>query len=254
MQAEMAAFIQLVDEVYTDFGLSDVSVVVATRPEKRIGSDETWDRAEQALFSALDGAGRPYAVAPGEGAFYGPKIEFHVRDALERDWQLGTLQVDFSMPERFGLEYVGADGKRHTPVMLHRAILGSLERFFGVYLEHTGGAFPPWLAPVQAIVLPVTDRAMEHSFALAKALDAAGVRAEVDERNEKLGKKVAEARVQKIPFMLVVGDREVEQGGASLRQRGGEDLGYLSLDELVQRLREETRVPSNRALPTGGAS
>lgn len=245
MQAEMSAFIDLVDEVYGDFGLTDVSVVVATRPEKRIGSDEIWERAETALMDALRGKGRIFTVAPGEGAFYGPKIEFHVKDGLDRDWQLGTLQVDFSMPMRFGLEYVGADSRRHTPVMLHRAIFGSLERFFGVYLEHTGGAFPPWLAPVQATFLPVTDRAMAHAEALAQQLMKAGVRVEVDRRNEKLGKKVAEARVQKIPFMLVVGDREVEQGGASLKLRGGEDRGYMGPEELVSFLISQVAVPGS---------
>ncbi len=243
MQPEMAAFIDLVDEVYNDFGLNDVSVAVATRPEKRIGTDEQWDRAEKALMDALDEKGRPYTVLPGEGAFYGPKIEFHVMDVLERDWQLGTLQVDFNMPERFGLEYVGADSYRHTPVMLHRAILGSLERFFGVYLEHTGGAFPTWLAPVQAKVLPITDRALEHGEKIADALIAAGVRVDVDRRNEKLGKKIAEARVSKVPYMLVVGDREVEEGGAALRERGGKDLGTLPLAEIVARLAAEAALP-----------
>lgn len=243
MQDEMSAFIDLVDEVYADFGLDEVTVVVATRPEKRMGTEEQWDRAEVALFDALKNKDRPYTVAPGEGAFYGPKIEFHVTDALERDWQLGTLQVDFGTPDRFGLEYVGADSYRHTPVMLHRAILGSLERFFGVYLEHTGGAFPTWMAPVQAAVLPITDRALEHGEKIAEALAQAGIRVEVDRRNEKLGKKIAEARVSKVPYMLVVGDREVEAGGAALRERGGKDLGTLPIDEIVQRLAAEAAIP-----------
>ncbi len=243
MQEEMSAFIDLVDEVYGDFGLTDVSIAVATRPEKRMGTDEQWDRAEKALTDALDAKGRAYEILPGEGAFYGPKIEFHVMDALDRDWQLGTLQVDFNMPEAFGLEYVGADSYRHTPVMLHRAILGSLERFFGVYLEHTGGAFPMWLAPVQAAVLPITDRALEHGEAIADALIARGVRVEVDRRNEKLGKKIAEARVSKVPYMLVVGDREVEEGGAALRERGGKDHGTLPLAEIVERLSKEAALP-----------
>lgn len=243
MAKEMAAFIEMVDEVYGDFGLTDVHLVLATRPEKRMGADELWDRAEAALEEGLKATGREFEIAEGEGAFYGPKIEFHVKDALERDWQLGTLQVDYFMPQNFNLEYVGADSARHTPVMLHRAIFGSLERFFGVYLEHTGGAFPTWLSPVQASILPITDRALEHSEVLLEALTKAGVRADVDRRNEKLGKKIAEARVSKVPFMLVVGDREVESGGAALRERGGKDHGTMTLDAIVERLSAESRVP-----------
>jgi threonyl-tRNA synthetase len=243
---EMSVFIDLVDEVYGDFGLTDVSVIVATRPEKRLGTDEVWDKAEQALMGALDKKGRKYTVAPGDGAFYGPKIELHVKDGLDRDWQLGTLQVDFMMPERFELEFVGHDGARHRPVMLHRAVFGSLERFYGVYLEHTGGAYPTWLAPIQAAILPITDRAMEHADVLAAGLEKAGVRVWIDRRNEKLGKKVAEARLQKFPYQLVVGDREVEQGGAALKARGGEDLGFHSLEALVAKIGGEAKVPGDQ--------
>lgn len=254
MQSEMSTFMELVDEVYGDFGLTDVTVVVATRPEKRLGSDAIWDRAEKALMTALDEKGRKYTVAPGEGAFYGPKIELHVKDGLDRDWQLGTIQVDFALPERFELEYVGADGARHRPVMLHRAIFGSLERFFGVYLEHTGGAYPTWLSPVQAAILPITDRAMAHADVVAAALEKAGVRVWIDRRNEKLGKKIAEGRVQKYPYLLVIGDREVEQGGAALRTRGGEDLGYQSLEALVAKIGSEARLPgSERPVRVTGA-
>jgi threonyl-tRNA synthetase len=246
MESEMSAFIDLVDEVYGDFGLGEVAIRLATRPEKRVGDEAVWDRAEGALAGALKQKGRPFTLAPGEGAFYGPKLEFHVKDALDRSWQLGTLQVDFSMPARFGLEYVGADGKRYTPVMLHRAIFGSLERFYGVYLEHTGGLFPTWLAPVQVVALPVTDRALPHAEKLVERLTQAGVRAEVDRRNEKLGRKIAEAQVQKVPFMLVVGDKEVEKGGASVRLHGGEDLGYLDLDAVIARIGGEAKLPTER--------
>ncbi|MCK6551863.1 threonine--tRNA ligase, partial [Myxococcota bacterium] len=235
MPEEMAAFIDLVEEVYTDFGFKteQVSVKLATRPESRMGEDAVWDVAEEGLATALKQKGLKYEVLPGEGAFYGPKIEFHVKDALDRSWQLGTLQVDFQLPKRFGLEYVGADSGRHAPVMLHRAILGSLERFYGVYLEHTGGAFPTWLAPVQAVILPVTDRAIEHAEKLQSRLFDAGVRVEIDRRNEKIGKKIAEAQTQKVPYSLVVGDREVEQGGASIRLYGSKDTSYVGADELV---------------------
>lgn len=245
---ESASFIDLVDEVYGDFGFTPdkIDVKVATRPEKRMGSEELWDRAEAALADALRAKNRKFDFSPGEGAFYGPKIEFHVKDALDRSWQLGTLQVDFNLPERFQLEYVGADGARHRPVMLHRAILGSLERFFGVYLEHTGGAYPTWLAPVQAILLPVTDRAHEHSEKIQKALFEAGVRVEIDSSNEKLGKKIRESEKMKIPFMLVVGDREVEQGGASVRCYGGEDKGYVALDQLVPMIVQSAELPGAR--------
>jgi threonyl-tRNA synthetase len=244
----MASFIDLVEEVYTDFGFKteQVSVKLATRPENRMGEDSVWDVAEEGLATALKQKGLTYEVLPGEGAFYGPKIEFHVKDALERSWQLGTLQVDFQLPKRFGLEYVGADSARHAPVMLHRAILGSLERFYGVYLEHTGGAFPTWLAPVQAVILPVTDRAMEHAEKLQSRLFDAGVRVEIDRRNEKIGKKIAESQTQKIPYSLVVGDREVEQGGASVRLYGSKDTSYVSADELVTMIGTDAEIPGTR--------
>jgi threonyl-tRNA synthetase len=248
LATESTAFIDLVDEVYGDFGFTPdkIAVKVATRPDKRMGADDVWDRAEAALANALRDKGRAFDFSPGEGAFYGPKIEFHVKDALDRSWQLGTLQVDFNLPERFELEYVGADGARHRPVMLHRAILGSLERFFGVYLEHTAGAYPTWLAPVQAILLPVTDRAHPHSEKIAAALFERGVRVEIDRSNEKLGKKIRESEKMKIPYLLVVGDREVEQGGASVRMHGGEDKGYVSLEQLVPMIVQSAELPGAR--------
>ncbi|MCC7384762.1 MAG: threonine--tRNA ligase [Deltaproteobacteria bacterium] len=245
MAEEMAAFVDLVDEVYTDFGFSDVKVRLATRPEKRMGAEELWDRAERDLAEVLKAKDRPYDLAPGEGAFYGPKLEFHIKDAIGRSWQLGTLQVDFNLPQRFQLEYVGADSRRHPPVMLHRAILGSLERFFGVYLEHTGGAFPTWLAPVQAVLLPVTDRALELSRVIAARLEAAGVRVDIDERNEKLGFKIREAQLQKVPYMLVVGDREVERQGASVRLLGGKDLGFQEIVQVVALITEDAKMPGH---------
>jgi len=246
MYGEMKAFLALVEDVYRDFGLSSPKIRLATRPEKRMGSDEVWDKAEGDLASVLKEAGREYTVAPGEGAFYGPKWEFHVEDALGRSWQLGTLQVDFSMPKQFGLEYVGHDGARHTPVMLHRAVLGSLERFYAVYLEHTGGAFPPWLAPIQARVLPVTDRAQPHAEKIAELLAERGLRAEVDRKNEKLGFKMREAQMQKIPYVLVVGDKEVEQNAASVRLHGGQDLGAKPIDEVLSMIADQARMPGRR--------
>lgn len=243
MPSEMAAFVDLIDEVYRDFELGDVRIRIATRPEKRLGDESAWDVAEKGLTEVLDAKGREYTIAPGEGAFYGPKLEFHVKDALGRSWQLGTLQVDFNLPKRFGLEYVGADSKRHAPVMLHRAIFGSLERFYGVYLEHTGGQFPTWLAPVQAIVLPVTDRAMAWGEEMSAALMQAGLRVDVDRRNEKLGFKIREAQLKKIPYLLVVGDKEVEKRGASIRLHGGKDLGYRELGEVLSLLAEDAKMP-----------
>lgn len=240
---EMSRFLDLVDEVYRDFGLSNVRIRVATRPEKRLGSEALWDRSEADLRRVLDERSRAYELAAGEGAFYGPKWEFHVEDALGRSWQLGTLQVDMNLPQRFDLEYVGADSRRHRPVMLHRAILGSLERFYGVYLEHSGGNFPAWLAPLQAVVVPVTDRALAHAEKVEAALVAAGLRVDVDRRNEKLGFKIREAQLQKIPFVLVVGDKEAEQGTVSLRLRGGQDLGAMSLDAAAARLVADARMP-----------
>lgn len=244
MAVEMASFVDLVDEVYQDFGLGEVKIRLATRPEKRMGADALWERSESDLAKVLEAKGRAFDLAPGEGAFYGPKLEFHVKDALDRSWQLGTLQVDFNLPERFGLEYVGSDSARHRPVMLHRAILGSLERFFGVYLEHTGGLFPAWLAPEQARVIPVTDRAFEHAQKVSAALATAGVRVEVDPSSDKLGAKIREAQLAKVPFMLIVGDKEVEKGGVSIRLRDGTDLGYLELPAAAARVTEDTEMPS----------
>jgi threonyl-tRNA synthetase len=241
IKPEMASFLGLLKEVYDTFGFAGMRVALSTRPEKRLGSDEIWDAAEHALGAALDDAGLPYTLNPGEGAFYGPKIEFQLLDALKRPWQLGTLQVDYMMPERFDLNYTKADGTEGRPIMLHRAILGSLERFMGILVEHTGGAFPAWLAPVQVAILPITDRAHAFSTEAAAKAKALGLRAELDLRNESLKAKVREAQLAKIPYMLVIGDREAEARTVSVRHRHRGDLGVQSLDGFLEGLVSEVR-------------
>lgn len=242
MKAEMASFLVFIKKVYDTFGFEEMRVALSTRPEKRLGSDEMWDEAEEALAGALREAGMDFHINPGEGAFYGPKIEFQVLDALRRPWQLGTLQVDYSMPARFGLTYVRPDNTEGQPVMLHRAILGSLERFMGILIEHCAGAFPAWLAPIQVAVLPVTDRT--HAFAqeLGARLKAEGFRAEVDLRNEKVNAKIRDAQLQKVPYMLVVGDREAASGQVSVRHRSRGDLGAQDLGVFLDQLALEVRT------------
>ncbi|GAB4166831.1 MAG: threonine--tRNA ligase [Rhodocyclaceae bacterium] len=241
---ESLRFIDLLREIYADFGFTDVLVKLSTRPAKRIGSDETWDRAEAALAEALDAKKLAYEVQAGEGAFYGPKIEFSLRDCLNRVWQCGTLQIDFSLPGRLGAEYVGEDNARHTPVMLHRAVLGSLERFIGILIEHHAGAFPLWLAPVQAAVLNISQPQAEYAAAVAERLRAAGLRAVSDLRNEKITYKIREHSVMKLPYLIVVGEKERAAGSVALRARGGRDLGQMSVDTLIAYLERErdTRV------------
>ena len=242
MKVEMASFLAFIQNVYHTFGFDDLQVELSTRPEHRLGSDEIWDHAEGALADALNEAGMAFEVNPGDGAFYGPKIDFKVVDALKRPWQLGTLQVDYSMPTRFGLIYVKPDGSEGTPVMLHRAILGSLERFMGILIEHCAGAFPAWLAPVQIAVLPITDRAHEYAEGIReKALDL-GFRVEVDLRNEKVNAKIRDAQLNKIPYMLVLGDREAAAGTLSVRHRHRGDLGAMSLDGFLEMLTLEVRT------------
>ena len=209
---------------------------LSTRPEKSIGTDEQWARAEGALREALERQGREYELSPGEGTFYGPKIDFHITDALGRSWQCGTCQIDFQMPERFELAYRGEDNAEHRPVMIHRALLGSMERFVGILIEHYGGRFPVWLAPVQAAILPVADRHNEYASEVAARLDAAGLRCRVDERSESVGKKIHDAEVAKRPYMLVVGDREQEAGQVSVRSHDEGDLGAMSPDEFAARV------------------
>ena len=241
IKTEMAAFLALLKEVYDTFGFEGMRVALSTRPEKRLGSDEIWDAAESALGEALDEAGMPYTLNPGEGAFYGPKIEFQILDALKRPWQLGTLQVDYMLPERFDLNYTKADGGEGRPIMLHRAILGSLERFMGILVEHTAGAFPAWLAPVQVAILPITDRANAFATEVAARSKALGLRAELDSRNESLKAKIREAQLAKVPYMLVIGDREAEAGTVSVRHRHRGDLGVQPLDTFLGSLTAEVQ-------------
>ena len=230
IQQEVAEFIDLLHEVYADFGFSDIIYRLSTRPPQRVGSEEIWDKAEDALAKALDAKGLPWELLPGEGAFYGPKIEFSLKDCIGRVWQCGIIQVDFSMPGRLDAEYVAEDGTRQTPVMLHRAILGSFERFIGILVEHYEGAFPAWLAPVQAAVLNITDAQHDYAKAVEESLKNNGFKALADLRNEKVGFKIREHTLDKVPFLLVVGDREMETGTVAVRARNGEDLGVMSLD------------------------
>jgi len=237
--SESAAFIDLLRKVYADFGFNDILVKLSTRPEKRIGSDETWDRAEAALAQALDAKGLQYDLQPGEGAFYGPKIEFSLKDCLNRVWQCGTLQLDFSLPGRLGAEYVAEDNTRRQPVMLHRAILGSMERFIGILIEHHAGAFPLWLAPVHAVVMNISEHQADFAESVAEKLRQAGLRAVADLRNEKISYKIREHSLQKLPYQIVVGDKERAAGLVAVRARGGQDLGLMSLETFVERLTRE---------------
>ena len=239
IQAEVTAFNRLALAVYRDFGFTDVTIKLALRPEKRLGSDEPWDRAEAALRDALTACGAQWTELPGEGAFYGPKIEYHLKDSIGRSWQCGTMQVDFQMPGRLGAEYVAEDNTRKIPVMLHRAIVGSLERFIGILIEHYAGALPLWLAPVQAVVLTITDRQAAYAREVETRLQAAGFRVVADLRNEKITYKIREHSLQKLPYQLIVGDKEMQVGQVAVRTRGGEDLGAMPLEALVARLREE---------------
>ncbi len=247
IQSEVAAFIDFLHEVYADFGFSDIIYKLSTRPEERVGSDESWDKAEKALADALDTAGLDWEELPGEGAFYGPKIEFSLRDCLDRVWQCGTIQVDFSMPGRLGAQFVNEHGDRETPVMLHRAILGSFERFIGILIEHYAGALPVWLSPLQAVVMNITDNQADYCRELAEKLEKAGLRATADLRNEKIGFKIRERTLQKVPYLLVVGDKEVESGTVAVRTRSGEDLGTLSVDALVDQLVQEVTRKGRQA-------
>jgi len=239
VEAEVIAFNRLVQEVYRDFGFSDVAIKVALRPDGRVGTDAVWDKAEEALRAGLRASNLTWEELPGEGAFYGPKIEFHIKDAIGRSWQCGTIQVDFSMPARLGAEYVGEDNSRHTPVMLHRAILGSLERFIGILIENHVGAMPLWLAPVQAVVMNISEAQQDFAEAVAEKLRRAGLRAVADLRNEKISYKIREHSLQKLPYQVVVGDKEKAAGLVAVRARGGQDLGQMSLETFVERLTRE---------------
>lgn len=241
MEGEIGKFIFLVEKVYKVFGFDEVLVALATRPEHYLGDLDNWDKAEKILELSLKKAGLAYTINPGEGAFYGPKIEFQVKDALGRPWQLGTLQVDYSMPERFGLEYIGNDGATHRPVMLHRAILGSLERFFGILLEHSAGAFPVWLSPTQVELIPITEAQVAFAARLEQDLIKEGFRVHVDGRNEKLGLKIREAQLKKIPYMAVIGAKEEEKGVLAIRHRKEGDLGQMNLSSFLDRLKKEQK-------------
>ncbi|GIW49332.1 MAG: threonine--tRNA ligase [Caloramator sp.] len=235
---EVLGVINLIDHIYKLFGF-EYHVELSTRPEDSMGSDEDWENATNALIDALNAAGLEYKINEGDGAFYGPKIDFHLKDCLGRTWQCGTIQLDFQMPERFDLHYIGEDGEKHRPVMIHRVIFGSIERFIGILIEHYAGAFPTWLAPVQVKILPVTDRANEYARQLEEKLKDNGIRVEADLRNEKIGYKIREAQLQKVPYMLILGDKEVEAANVSVRSRKDGDMGAMSVEEFISRIREE---------------
>ena len=241
MKDEIKNVVKLFDEMYSTFGLT-YQIELSTMPEDHMGDEKDWQFAEATLQAAIEEMGKDFVINAGDGAFYGPKLDFHLADSLGRTWQCGTIQLDFQMPERFELEYVGEDGEKHRPVMIHRALLGSIERFIGVITEHFAGAFPAWLSPVQVKILPVTDRASGYADEVQRKLDALGFRAEVDHRSEKIGKKIREATLEKVPYMLVVGDRDMENGTVSPRHRTGEDLGAMSFDNFAALLKEEVET------------
>jgi threonyl-tRNA synthetase len=239
IQGEVGAFIDLLLTVYKDFGFDEVGIKLSTRPEKRVGSDEAWDKAEAALDAALKAKGLAFDLQPGEGAFYGPKIEFALKDCLGRVWQCGTIQLDFSLPERLGAAYVAEDNSRKIPVMLHRAILGSLERFIGMLIEHHAGAMPLWLAPVQVVLMNITDSQADFVAKVAEEMGSAGLRVETDLRNEKITYKIREHSLQKLPYQVIVGDKEVQANKVAVRSRKGEDLGQMSVTEFIDKLQRE---------------
>ena len=243
MKDEIKGVVQIFDEIYSTFALS-YKIELSTMPEDHMGDEQTWRMAEATLKAAIEELGKPYEINEGDGAFYGPKLDFHLSDSIGRTWQCGTIQLDFQMPERFELEYVGEDGQKHRPVMIHRALLGSIERFIGVITEHFAGAFPTWLAPVQVKVMTITDRSRDWAVEVAKRLDAAGVRVETDLRNEKIGYKIREAQSQKIPYMLVIGDKEAEAGAVAVRTRTGGDKGAMPLDEFEAMILEQIKMRS----------
>ena len=236
MMDEIQGVMRLIDKMYAKFGFS-YQIELSTRPENSIGSDEDWKLATKALEQAVVGLGKSYVVNEGDGAFYGPKLDFHLKDSLGRTWQCGTIQLDFQLPQRFGIEYIGADGEKHRPIMLHRVVFGSIERFIGILIEHYAGKFPAWLAPVQVKILPVSDKYMDYAKEVAEKLEDADVRVELDLRNEKLGYKIREARMDKVPYMVIVGENEEKNGSVSVRQRDAEiekqELGEMSPEQLV---------------------
>ena len=242
---EIKGVAKLIDEVYQLFGFK-YHVELSTRPEDSMGSDEDWDMATTALQGALDDLGLSYSVNEGDGAFYGPKIDFHLEDSIGRTWQCGTIQLDFQLPMRFNCEYIGADGEKHRPIMIHRVVFGSIERFIGILIEYFAGAFPTWLSPVQVKVLPISDKYMDYAGKVLDDLKENGIRAEIDTRAEKIGYKIREARLQKIPYMLVVGAKEEEEGKVSVRSRFLGDEGAKDLDAFISDIKEEIKTRANR--------
>jgi threonyl-tRNA synthetase len=245
LQDELVACLEFAFATYAVFGI-DVRLELSTRPAERLGSDEQWDRSEGALAQALDSMGLEYDLNEGDGSFYGPKIDLHMTDSLNRSWQIGTVQLDYNMPERFELTYTGADNTEHTPVMIHRALMGSYERFIGILLEHLEGELPLWLAPVQAIALPIADRHNDYARDVVERLTAQGLRAELDDRTESVGRKIRDAELRKVQYMLVVGDREQEAGEVALREHRKGDAGSLALDAFIERLNGEVRARAMR--------
>jgi len=243
IEEEIKGVIELVDEVYSKFGF-EYTIELSTRPENSMGSDELWEMAEGALAKVLQNLGKKYELNEGDGAFYGPKIDFHIKDCLGRDWQCGTVQLDFQMPERFDLSYIGEDGEKHRPVMLHRVIFGSIERFIGIITEHFSGAFPAWLAPVQAKLLPITDAQHEYAKQVATKLNAKGIRVEIDDSSEKIGYKIRKAQLEKVPYMLVMGAKEVENDAVAVRSRKDGDIGQMPVDEFAAKIIEEIEKKS----------
>ena len=240
MKDEIKNVAKLFDEVYSLFGLK-YTIELSTMPEDHIGTEEEWIENQEILKAAITEMGKDYVINEGDGAFYGPKLDFHLEDCLGRTWQCGTIQLDSQLPERFELEYMGADGLKHRPVMIHRVVFGSIERFIGVITEHFAGAFPTWLSPVQVRVMAMTDRTADKAKEIAEQLEKAGLRVETDLRNEKIGFKIREAQVQKIPYMLIIGDKEAENGTVSVRSRKGGDLGTMKLDDFMNKVVEEVR-------------
>ena len=239
IQDEVSTFIDMLFAVYKDFGFEEVIIKLSTRPENRVGDDSVWDKAETALELALNNKGLKWDLQPGEGAFYGPKIEFSLKDCIGRVWQCGTIQVDFSMPGRLGASYIAEDGSKQVPVMLHRAILGSLERFIGILIEEYAGTFPVWLSPVQVMVLDIADRHADYAFQIMRELEQQGIRVKIDLRNEKIGFKIREHSMQRVPYLVIVGDKELENQTITVRTQKGEDLGSLSISEFDERLKQE---------------
>jgi len=233
--SEINSFLEMLNEAYSTLGFESYRLELSLRPEKRVGTDEMWDKAEASLTEILDASGVEYTAESGEGAFYGPKIDIFVPDAIGRDWQLGTVQLDFSLPERFDLEYAAEDGTRQRPVVIHRAMYGSLERFLGVLIEHLSGAFPMWMTPVQAVVVPIADRHIDFCNEVGDKLKAAGIRAHVDNSNDRMNAKIRQAQLQKVPYMLVAGDQEIEAGTVAVRTRSGENLDPMTVDEVVEK-------------------